>query len=194
MNKDEPHPDPAGNPRTVMTTKVPLKDAQGHVYGLVGVSRDITERVRVEEMLWLTQFSVDHAADPILWIGPDARIVYGNLKACEHLGYAGEELLALTVHDIDPNFPAEVWLEALGGTESRPADLTFESQHRTKDGRLIPVEIRVNYLRFGGKEYNCAYSATSRCGRRRRGGAAIAWRRQRNPRRIPSFFIGQRTG
>jgi PAS domain S-box-containing protein len=156
VNKDEPHLDPAGNPRTVTTTKVPLKDAQGRVYGLVGVSRDITERVQVEEMLWLTQFSVDHAADPILWIGPDARIVYGNLKACEQLGYSGEELLALTVHDIDPNFPAEVWPKHWEHLKQAGA-LTFESQHRAKDGRLIPVEITVNFLRFGGKEYNCAY-------------------------------------
>ena len=88
ISKDEPHLDPAGNRRTILTTKLPLKDGQGRVYGLVGISRDITERVQAEERLRLTQFSVDHAADPIFWVGPDARIVYGNFKACEHLGYS----------------------------------------------------------------------------------------------------------
>jgi PAS domain S-box-containing protein len=156
VNKDEPHLDPAGNLRTVLTTKVPLKDGQGAVYGLVGISRDITERVQAEEMLRLAQFAVDHASDPILWVGADARIAYGNIKACEHLGYSQEELLALSVHDIDPNFPAEVWPKHWEQLK-QSGSLTFESQHHTKDGRLIPVEVTVNYLEFGGKEYNCAY-------------------------------------
>ena len=51
VNKDEPHVDPAGNRRTVLTTKVPLKDSQGKIVGLVGISRDITERTRAEEEL-----------------------------------------------------------------------------------------------------------------------------------------------
>jgi PAS domain S-box-containing protein len=49
INKDEPHMDREGNPRTVMTTKVPLKDKRGKVVGLVGISRDITERKKAEE-------------------------------------------------------------------------------------------------------------------------------------------------
>ena len=34
-----------------------------------------------------------------------------------------------------------------------------ESLHRKKDGTLIPVEISANYISFGGKEYDWAYSA-----------------------------------
>ncbi len=49
INKDEPHMDREGNPRTVMTTKVPLKEKSGKVVGLVGISRDITERKKAEE-------------------------------------------------------------------------------------------------------------------------------------------------
>ena len=49
INKDEPHLDREGDPRTVMTTKVPLKDKRGKVVGLVGISRDITERKKAEE-------------------------------------------------------------------------------------------------------------------------------------------------
>lgn len=51
LNKDEPHRDAEGNPRTILTTKVPLKDSQGKVVGLVGISRGITERKQVEELL-----------------------------------------------------------------------------------------------------------------------------------------------
>ena len=51
IEKEEPHRDPAGNARAVLTTKIPLKDRQGKVVGLVGVSRDITDHKRAEQEL-----------------------------------------------------------------------------------------------------------------------------------------------
>ena len=55
INKDEPHVDPSGHRRAVLSTKIPLKDSQGNVVGLVGISRDITERKLAEEALRLSQ-------------------------------------------------------------------------------------------------------------------------------------------
>jgi PAS domain S-box-containing protein len=49
VDKDEPHVDPIGSPRVILTTKVPFKDSQGNVVGLVGISRDITARKQAEE-------------------------------------------------------------------------------------------------------------------------------------------------
>ena len=34
--------------------------------------------------------------------------------------------------------------------------LTFESRHRTRDGRIFPVEISANYFEYGGRAYNLA--------------------------------------
>jgi PAS domain-containing protein len=36
--------------------------------------------------------------------------------------------------------------------------MVIQSQHRAKDGRLIPVEIEVNYLKYGDQEFNCAFA------------------------------------
>ena len=41
----------SGAEKYVLTTKIPLRDEQGHITGLVGISRDITGRKRVEEEL-----------------------------------------------------------------------------------------------------------------------------------------------
>ncbi len=46
INREEPTSDPAGHKEWVLTTKVPLRDREGKVIGLVGISRDITERKR----------------------------------------------------------------------------------------------------------------------------------------------------
>ncbi len=34
---------------------------------------------------------------------------------------------------------------------------TFETQHKTKDGRVFPVEVTANYLEFDGQEYGFAF-------------------------------------
>jgi PAS domain S-box-containing protein len=51
LNHKELILDRAGNPRWVLTTKVPLQDIQGQIIGLVGMSHDITDLVRTEEAL-----------------------------------------------------------------------------------------------------------------------------------------------
>ena len=43
INKSESHRDATDTLKTIFTTKVPLKDDQGKVFGLVGISRDITQ-------------------------------------------------------------------------------------------------------------------------------------------------------
>ncbi len=35
--------------------------------------------------------------------------------------------------------------------------LVFESTHRNRDGQVYPVEIRSNYIEYGGQAYNCAF-------------------------------------
>jgi PAS domain S-box-containing protein len=58
VNKSESRRDPTGDPRTVLTTKIPLKDSRGQVFGLVGISRDITEHKHAEEALRLVQLQL----------------------------------------------------------------------------------------------------------------------------------------
>jgi PAS domain S-box-containing protein len=50
-NREEPCVDNAGQERWYLTVKVPLRDPGGAIIGLVGISRDITERKRAEEAL-----------------------------------------------------------------------------------------------------------------------------------------------
>ncbi len=124
------------------------------------VSRHIAiaiERKKGEEALRLAKFTTDHSGDAAFWMGPDGRLIYVNDTACSKLGYSREELLSMTVHDIDPGFPAEVWPEHWEAVKQR-GSFIIESLHRNKDGVVFPVEITVNYLEFEGQEYNCAFA------------------------------------
>ncbi len=87
----------------------------------------------------------------------DARILYANEQACRSLGYSRAELLRLTIHDIDLDFPRSQWPAWWRELKERGAR-TIESRHRRKDGSVFPVESAVNYFVYNGKEYNCAFA------------------------------------
>jgi PAS domain S-box-containing protein len=118
---------------------------------------EIAERKRVEAALRVTQFSVDSAAEGVFWIEPNARFVYVNQAACDRLGYSSDELLSMSVPDIDPCFPAEVW-PAQWDRVREQKSVSLESNHRTKSGELVPVEIIVNHLDFEGREYHIVHA------------------------------------
>jgi PAS domain S-box-containing protein len=108
-----------------------------------------------QEALRLAQFTLDRASDAIFFIGSDARLFYANEAACHQLGYTREELLQMTVFDLEPDFPQDWWPLHWQDLQVRQS-FTLESCYRTKEGQRIPVEISVNYLKFNERELNCA--------------------------------------
>jgi PAS domain S-box-containing protein len=130
-------------------------DDQKNPVRRVGTIQDITERKQTEERLWLTQATMDRLSEAIFWVDQTARFLYVNDAACRLLGYSREELLSLSVSDIDPNFPVEAWPAHWEELKQR-GRFTFESTHRTKEGAILQTEVTVNYLQVDGKEYNCA--------------------------------------
>ncbi|MGO9271395.1 MAG: PAS domain S-box protein [Terriglobia bacterium] len=123
---------------------------------LQAVVRDIAEPKRAERELRLTQFSVDHASDAVLGADSQGRLVYVNEAACRSLGLSREELLCLSMQDIDPLSPKGDW-GTFWAELKRRGSMTFESQNRTKQGQVFPVEVTANYLEFDGKEYSFGF-------------------------------------
>jgi PAS domain S-box-containing protein len=85
---------------------------------------------------------VEQAADAIFVHDLEGRFVDVNRQACEGLGYTREELLALSVADIEtdlePGSLKKLWKRIASGPP-----LTLEGAHRRKDGTTFPVEVRV---------------------------------------------------
>ena len=63
----------------------------------------------VLEKLKLTNLSIDNISDSIQWITMDTHFWNVNRAACSMLGYSRDELLSLTISDIDPYFILEEW-------------------------------------------------------------------------------------
>ena len=147
----------SGSTLWTAVSTVAYRDKEGKVQYFMSAINDITKQRSAEKKLLFTQFAVDHIADAAFWITKDARIFYVNEAACRSLGYSQDELLTMTVNDIDPEFSAEAWPDHWRGLK-KGKSLVFESVHKKKDGRIYPVEIRSNFVKFGDREYNCAFA------------------------------------
>ncbi len=133
-----------------------IRTAKGKPAAFLGMSVDITERKEAERRLQLMQYSVDRASDAVFWVSPEGKFLYVNDAASLHLGYSREELLGMGVADINPEYDyaayAKHWKEL-----RQKGSMTFETRHRLKDGRIVPVEVTANFTSFGGKEYNFVF-------------------------------------
>ena len=118
---------------------------------------DISKRKLFEETSKLTQFSVDTSVDAIFWITPEGRCYKVNKSACNELGYTADELQSLNVWDIDPLYSKEKWADEWIYIQKYKSH-KFETLHKTKDGKLITVEIQANYLSYDDTAYSCAFS------------------------------------
>jgi PAS domain S-box-containing protein len=133
----------------VRTAELSLKNEQ--------LRMEIEERRHAEEALRFTQFAIDKTIDQAFWMTEDGRFFYVNDAACRALGYAREELIGMSVPDIGPTVPPEVFAAHWRDLQEN-GSVTLETLHRAKDGRVYPVEIRANYVVFDGREYNCAFA------------------------------------
>jgi PAS domain S-box-containing protein len=116
----------------------------------------VAQLEQIRDAAFKAQFSIDHAPEGASWVRADGSFAYVNDTMCNIMGYSREELLTMSVFDIDPLISKEIWPGIWQKVQENKIPL-HETQHRTKDGRIIPVEIVANYLKYEGQEYNCTF-------------------------------------
>ncbi len=130
-------------------------DEKGQPVKIAGISRDITIEKVMEERLKLMNFSVDNVPVGIFLVSPEGRFEYVNRKACEYLNYSREELVGKNIDDIaiEPKDRKNHWDKIKNDKYDK-----FEADHKTRDGRIIPVQITSCYLEYMGKEYEFTFA------------------------------------
>ncbi|MFZ3209048.1 MAG: PAS domain S-box protein [Geobacteraceae bacterium] len=114
-------------------------------------------RRKKEYLLQEAQYCIEHAAIGVFQIDEEGRITYVNSHACRSLGYSREELIALTVFDIDPTFSREHWLAHRQEVYAK-GSRTIETLHRRKDGTVFPVEVTVSYMEYECKSFSFSFA------------------------------------
>lgn len=114
-----------------------------------------TERKEAEAALKVSEgkyrMLFDNALDSIFVIDAETRkILDVNQIAADRLGYTREELLELTIDDLNPASETADRDELLGKIH-KAGSLTFERTHIHKDGSLIPVEVSTSIHEHDGR-------------------------------------------
>ncbi|MBI5032420.1 MAG: PAS domain S-box protein [Chloroflexi bacterium] len=97
-NREECAIDHAGNLHWLLTSKIPLQNAEKEIIGLAGIGRDITERKQMEEALHLSEMKyrviAEFTHDWAFWIDEAGKYQYCS-PSCERVtGYAASEFEA----------------------------------------------------------------------------------------------------
>ncbi|MFI5303731.1 MAG: PAS domain S-box protein [Nitrospiria bacterium] len=147
-----------GTLRTFLSTKSPYRDHLGKIIGVIGTSRDITDRKLVEETL-RTEHAYRKPIEEAMLAGVAAvdltgKLIYVNSAFCRMVGWAEQELLGKT-----PPYPYWVPEEIKNNMESVKSRLVtgntseFRTRFRRQNGERFPVLIKTAPLTDGyGKE------------------------------------------
>lgn len=149
-----------GNILWISNTLVPHFDATGQLNSYDGIVVDITERKKAVEALQESEHKfrslLKQAGDGFELANSEGRFIEVNKTSCDMLGYSKEELLSLTISDIDPNFPPERYQSVFKSLIGMPPT-TFETTHRRKDGSIFPVEVTTSIIQFEQSSYTMAF-------------------------------------
>ncbi len=165
IDHEEPTVSHTGEPRWALTTKLPLRDNLGQIIGIVGITRDVTERKRADEALRESEERfrtlVETAPGGILVVNRDGTIVQVNKRAETLFGYTREELVGAAIETLIPGRFRQSHVAYREGyfanPSARPMGMGRDLAGQRKDGSEFPVEIGLNYTLTAGKTLTLAF-------------------------------------
>jgi len=121
-----------------------IRDEQGVLIGLHGVSRDITDRRRAEEALKKSEESYralfeKHSAVNFVVDPDNGDIVDANEAAVKYYGWSREQLTKMKIQEINTLSPEEIKEELENARNNNKQH--FEFRHRRADGSIRDVEV-----------------------------------------------------
>ncbi|MCF8349078.1 MAG: response regulator [Bacteroidales bacterium] len=153
LEKEATWCDDKGDKHSLLVSKIPLHNATGEIYGLLGVTHDVTERRLFEENLKESESNLRaffQTMDDMVFItNQNGEIIDANHSATRKLGYTLSEIRELNMLDIHPYDKRQQAIRLFeemntGKLEVCPLPLV------RKDSILIPVETRSWTGRWNG--------------------------------------------
>jgi len=143
----------SGESRVVIAANIPLFEQDL----MIATAQDVTEKNKANQALQFTRFSIDRANDMIYWLDQKGNVVDVNKTICTKLGCLRDELLSMTVMDINPDLTLKQFHKNWENIKFH-GTLRIETSHYCKSGDAIPVVTHSDYIEFDGKEYLCVFA------------------------------------
>ncbi len=94
---------------------------------------------------------MENSMDGVKLVDPEGRILNTNQAAADMIGYSREELMTMSIPDIDPDYSQERFMSFWD--DKHPLSSAYvRTTHRHKDGHLVPVQINVIRFELDGKQ------------------------------------------
>lgn len=123
-----------------------ILDADGNIFGFIGIHRDITEQKKSEDAIKLFKTLIDQSNDAIEVVdAKTGRFVNVNERGLIDLGYSREEFLKLNVWDVDPMVDESIFAKIVEQLKIAGNRL-WEGRHKRKDGTTFPVEVNIKIV------------------------------------------------
>ncbi|MCF7936169.1 MAG: PAS domain S-box protein [Synergistales bacterium] len=144
-----------GREYQIADSAAPIREPRGGVAGVILVFRDVTEEYRMRERMAASEARYrnlfEQSGDGALVHDLEGNILEVNGKMCRLLGYTREELRDLHLSVLHPRGTAEFDRPLQNHIDrilSEGSD-HFETQMRTKGGRIFPGEIAASVVESG---------------------------------------------
>jgi len=142
VNQEEPFITRTGEKRYLLTTKIPLQDGHGHITGIVGISRDITDRKRAEDerQAMERKFQETQKLESLGVLAGGIAHDFNNLLT----GILGNASLARM--ELPAESPLHSYLEQIEHSSQRAADLCKQMLAYSGKGRFVIQRIDLSAL------------------------------------------------
>ena len=134
-------------PHTYLSVKAPLRDEHGRVHGVFGISTDISERKRIDEVRLRLASIVQSSDDAIISKTLDGIITSWNPGAQRLFGYSAEEAVGQPMALLVPPDRAQEELDILARIATGESVDHFETVRRHQTGTLIDVSVTISPIR-----------------------------------------------
>ncbi|WGV26732.1 scytonemin biosynthesis sensor histidine kinase [Halotia branconii] len=108
--------------------------------------------IQPEVELKFAHLLINQAVDAAFCLGANGQFLYVNDATCRMTEYSGEEMLSMTLQEIDVDYSLHNWADI-----QLQDSYTFKSRYRTKQGRIFLVEIAMTYINHQGERFGCAF-------------------------------------
>ena len=137
------------------TIKSPLYNNEGKIWGIMGISRDISERLRRENELNESRRNYealfDSLVDGLLIFKMDGKILVANPVANLQLGFEPGELVGKNITEILPEEETHGVYKDRIEKLMKDRHMSVTLKHLLPSGDPIPLEVNANLVEFQGQ-------------------------------------------